>query len=132
VNGHLRHPASMRLHRLDRFRQANVPQTDLASQAAPKSKAPNQLPASADKNAQARGSPPTDELAIPSSLHVHVQQPRVMMSLVAPNHVVARRDPAIVHLEPAVAETGDENVARDLIAGESRQARVGSSWKVLR
>lgn len=53
------------------------------------------------------------------------------MPLVAPHHVVPRRNPPVVHLESAVPEPGDEDVAGDLVAGESCQARVGARRKVL-
>jgi len=71
------------------------------------------------------------ELSVAASLHVHVLDPGVVHARVAPHHVVALCEAAVVHAQAAVAEPGHDDVARHLVARERRQARVGARREVL-
>lgn len=131
VHRHLRQPALVRLQRLDRLREANVPQAHLAAQAASCTEPCQPRPSKRGRE-QAGDALCRRELAVPPTLHVHVLHPRVVHARVPPHHVVPLRQAAVVHAQAAVAESTDDDVARDLVACERGEARVGARGEVLR
>lgn len=126
MHSQLCHTALMCLNRLDRLCQANVPQANFSAETAWCSDVRSRL-----VRGEHRHSPSSDQFAIAASLHVRIHDPRVVPALVIPDHVVPWRESTIIHFDTTVAKASDQNIASDLIACESGQARVGSSGKVL-
>ena len=75
---------------------------------------------------KAKDEPSADELSISSALHVYVLYPRIVIPLVAPHHIIARRHSSIVNFQSTISESSDEDISSDLIARQRRQAGVGS------
>ena len=121
----LGHGALMGLNGLDGLSEPDVPQADLSLKAVRVENQP-QRSISIDLDSLSG-----DELPIPTSLHVRVDDPRFVMPLVASDHVVSRWQSTIVDFDSSVSETSDEDVTGDLIAGQRRQARVGPRREVL-
>jgi hypothetical protein len=116
----------MRLERRDGLGEADVPQTDLAAEAA-EAESQRVAPVGMEED----GALCRRQLAVPAPLHVHILHPCIVETSVPPHHVVARRKPPVVDSQAAVSESRDDDVASDLVARHRSEARIGSRWEVL-
>jgi hypothetical protein len=72
----------------------------------------------------------TNEFSHTAALHVHLDDPGFVF-LPYFDHAVAWGDTAVVDADGAVAETCDEDVARNLLGGETGDAGAGARGNVL-